>query len=76
MTRTVTQYAMQDPTRQYPQPKVADQPQSAPALARHMVPRPDHGEDSYNGLGRLAGRRALITGPHSGIGRAVAIAFA
>jgi len=70
------QYALQDPLTQYPQPKFEDQPQSAPGLARDMVPRPDHGEDSYKGFGRLAGRRALITGGDSGIGRAVAIAFA
>ena len=74
MTRN--QYAMQDPLTQYPQPKFEDQPQSAPGLARDMVPRPDHGENSYKGFGRLAGRRALITGGDSGIGRAVAIAFA
>jgi len=41
-----------------------------------MEPRPDHGEASYHGSGRLAGRKALITGGDSGIGRAVAIAFA
>jgi NAD(P)-dependent dehydrogenase (short-subunit alcohol dehydrogenase family) len=73
---TLNQYAMQDPTTQYPQPKFADQPQSPPGLAREMRPRPDHGETSYKGFGRLAGRRALITGGDSGIGRAVAIAFA
>ncbi len=72
----MNQYAMQDPIKQYPQPKFEDQPQSAPGLAQDMVPRPDHGEDSYKGFGRLAGRRALITGADSGIGRAVAIAFA
>ena len=65
-----------DPLTQYPQPKFADQPQSPPGLARDMVPRPDHGEHSYKGFGRLAGRHALITGGDSGIGRAVAIAFA
>ena len=70
------QYAMQDPLTQYPQPNFEDQPQSAPGLAQDMVPRPDHGEDSYKGFGRLAGRHALITGGDSGIGRAVAIAFA
>ncbi len=70
------QYAMQDPLKQYPQPKFEDQPQSAPGLAQAMVPPPDHGEGSYQGFGRLAGRRALITGGDSGIGRAVAIAFA
>ncbi len=74
--QTKNQYAMQDPTKQYPQPKFEDQPQSAPGLARDMKPKPDHGEDSYRGFGRLEGRRALITGADSGIGRAVAIAFA
>ncbi len=76
MSPTLNQYAMQDPTTQYPQPKFDEQPQSAPGLAREMNPRPDHGEASYQGFGRLAGRRAVITGADSGIGRAVAIAFA
>ncbi len=70
------QYAMQNPLTQYPQPKFDEQPQSAPGLAADMDPQPDHGETSYRGFGRLAGRRALITGADSGIGRAVAIAFA
>ncbi len=74
--QTKNQYAMQDPTKQYPQPKFEDQPQSAPGLARDMVPKPDHGEESYRGFGRLEGRRTVITGADSGIGRAVAIAFA
>jgi NAD(P)-dependent dehydrogenase (short-subunit alcohol dehydrogenase family) len=52
------------------------QSQPWPGLARDMTPRPDHGEKSYVGHGRLAGRRALITGGDSGIGRAAAIAFA
>ena len=73
---TQNQYAMQDPTKQYPQPKFDKQPQSAPGLASEMDPKPDHGETSYRGFGRLAGRRAVITGADSGIGRAVAIAFA
>ncbi len=76
MSTTHNQWAMQDPTKQYPQPKFPDQPQSAPGLAQDMSPKPDHGETSYHGFGRLAGRRALITGADSGIGRAVAIAFA
>ena len=76
MSQTPNPYAMQDPRTQYPQPKFEDQPQSAPGLAQDMVPKPDHGEISYRGSGRLAGRRALITGADSGIGRAVAIAFA
>jgi NAD(P)-dependent dehydrogenase (short-subunit alcohol dehydrogenase family) len=52
------------------------QEQQPPGLTSEMTPRPDHGEDSYQGTGKLAGRRALITGGDSGIGRAVAIAFA
>ncbi len=72
---TINQYAMQDPRTQYPQPKFDKQPQSAPGLAQEMDPKPDHGEDSYKGFGRLAGRKALITGADSGIGRAVAIAY-
>jgi NAD(P)-dependent dehydrogenase (short-subunit alcohol dehydrogenase family) len=70
------QFTMQDPTKQYPQPDFEKQPQPAPGLAKEMAPKPDHGEESYRGFGRLAGRRALITGADSGIGRAVAIAFA
>ncbi|ONG51079.1 NAD(P)-dependent oxidoreductase [Pseudoroseomonas deserti] len=67
---------MQDPRFQYPRPPFDRQPQSPPGLAARMEPKPDHGEASYRGHGRLAGRRALITGADSGIGRAVAIAFA
>ncbi|MEV6375716.1 SDR family oxidoreductase [Micromonospora musae] len=71
------QYTRQDPTNQYGQrsgqPK---QQQSPPGSTAGMVPRPDHGEQSYRGSDRLAGKRALITGGDSGIGRAVAIAFA
>lgn len=52
------------------------QEQAQPGLETEMGPRPDHGEGTYVGHGRLAGRRALITGGDSGIGRAVAIAFA
>jgi NAD(P)-dependent dehydrogenase (short-subunit alcohol dehydrogenase family) len=70
------QYEMQDPTRQYPRPKFPDQRQSPPGLAREMDPRPDHGEESYQGFRRLKGRKALITGADSGIGRAATIAFA
>ena len=76
MALTRNQYEMQDPTTQYPTPKFDEQPQSAPGLARDMKPSPDHGEASYQGFGRLRGRRAVITGADSGIGRAVAIAFA
>jgi NAD(P)-dependent dehydrogenase (short-subunit alcohol dehydrogenase family) len=76
MPQTLNQYEMQNPLKQYPQPKFEEQPQSAPGLAKDMIPKPDHGERSYKGFGRLAGRRAVITGADSGIGRAVAIAFA
>ncbi|MEU6206260.1 glucose 1-dehydrogenase [Micromonospora musae] len=67
------QYTGQDPTSRSGQPK---QQQSPPGSTAGMVPRPDHGEQSYRGSDRLAGKRALITGGDSGIGRAVAIAFA
>ncbi|OBZ25693.1 NAD(P)-dependent oxidoreductase [Pseudomonas protegens] len=70
------QYAMQDPLTQYPQPEFPDQPQTAPGIDQDMIPRPDHGEHSYHGFGRLLGRKALITGGDSGIGRAAAIAYA
>lgn len=76
MSRDQNQFTMQDPTQQYPRPPFEEQPQPAPGLAQKMTPKPDHGETSYKGLGRLPGRRALITGADSGIGRAVAIAFA
>ena len=70
------QFEMQDPTKQYPRPEFPEQTQPVPGLAREMDPKPDHGEESYKGLGRLKGRKALITGADSGIGRAAAIAFA
>jgi len=60
----------------YPKPPFKRQPQPVPGLTSRMVPTPDHGESSYRGSGRLAGKKALITGGDSGIGRAAAIAFA
>jgi NAD(P)-dependent dehydrogenase (short-subunit alcohol dehydrogenase family) len=68
--------AMQDPTTQYPKPPFNKQSQPWPGLASQMDPKPDHGETSYKGSGRLQGRKALITGGDSGMGRAAAIAFA
>lgn len=67
---------LQDPRTQYPKPPFPRQPQPLPGIAAEMDPRPDHGETSYQGSGKLAGRKALITGGDSGIGRAAAIAFA
>jgi NAD(P)-dependent dehydrogenase (short-subunit alcohol dehydrogenase family) len=66
----------QDPTTQYPRPEQPEQQLEHPGREADMDPRPDYGEDSYRGSGRLTGRRALITGGDSGIGRAVALAFA
>lgn len=68
--------AMQDPRNQFPKPPFPKQPQPAPGLVAHMDPRPDHGEQSYVGSGKLVGRKALITGGDSGVGRAAAIAYA
>ncbi|MBO9662761.1 SDR family oxidoreductase [Dokdonella sp.] len=65
-----------DPRSLYPKPPFERQSQPWPGLSGKMKPRPDHGERSYKGRGRLAGRKALVTGGDSGIGRAVAIAFA
>lgn len=67
---------LSDPTSKYPKPPFKSQSQSWPGLASKMEPRPDHGEKSYKGSGRLAGRKALITGGDSGMGRAAAIAYA
>ena len=65
-----------NPTTKYPKPPFKRQQQPWPGLASQMEPRPDHGELSYRGSGRLLGRKALITGGDSGMGRAAAIAFA
>jgi NAD(P)-dependent dehydrogenase (short-subunit alcohol dehydrogenase family) len=67
---------MKNPVTQFPKPPFPRQPQEPPGLAGKMDPLPDHGEKSYQGHGRLKGRKALITGGDSGIGRAAAIAFA
>ena len=70
------QAVKQNPVDQYPKPPFPQQKQDPPGLVSKMNPRPDHGETSYKGSGRLAGRKALITGGDSGIGRAAAIAYA
>jgi NAD(P)-dependent dehydrogenase (short-subunit alcohol dehydrogenase family) len=68
--------ALHDPTTAYPKPPFEKQSQPWPGLACKMTPRPDHGEKTYRGSGRLRGRKALITGGDSGMGRAAAIAYA
>jgi NAD(P)-dependent dehydrogenase (short-subunit alcohol dehydrogenase family) len=67
---------LEDPVGKYPKPPFKGQSQPWPGLAGKMDPRPDHGETSYKGSGRLKGRKALITGGDSGMGRAAAIAYA
>ena len=74
--QTPTAQPMSDPTTKYPKPPFAAQKQAWPGLASKMDPKPDHGEKSYKGSGRLQGRKALITGGDSGMGRAAAIAYA
>jgi hypothetical protein len=60
----------------YPRPPFPDQHQRMPGKTAAMNPTPDHGETSYKGSGRLDGKKAVITGGDSGIGRAIAIAYA
>jgi NAD(P)-dependent dehydrogenase (short-subunit alcohol dehydrogenase family) len=71
------QYAQRDPRSQYPRPgRQESREQSHPGTGERMDPRPDHGEESYRGCNRLVDRKTVITGADSGIGRAVALAFA
>jgi NAD(P)-dependent dehydrogenase (short-subunit alcohol dehydrogenase family) len=70
------QYQMQDPKEQYPVLNIPPKKQPEPGLDAELEPQADHGQETYKGLGRLKGRKALITGADSGIGRAVAIAYA
>ena len=70
------QTTKRNPVDEYPRPPFPVQSQPWPGLTSKMDPRPDHGETSYRGMNRLAGRKALITGGDSGMGRAAAIAFA
>lgn len=72
----VSNLPVTNPVNQYPKPPFPKQEQPWPGLAGKMNPKPDHGETSYKGSGRLQGRKALITGGDSGIGRAAAIAYA
>jgi NAD(P)-dependent dehydrogenase (short-subunit alcohol dehydrogenase family) len=75
-TRRKNQLKLTDPRNKYAKPPFKKQSQPFPGLAAKMTPVPDHGEKSYIGSGRLSGRKALITGGDSGIGRAAAIAYA
>lgn len=70
------QYMMQDPTTQYPKLDIPEQRQDEPGLDAKLQPTANHGEKTYRGANRLLGRKALVTGADSGIGAAVAIAFA
>lgn len=70
------QYTFTNPVTQYPSDNFSDEQQEWPGFDADMKPLADHGENTYRGTGRLAGRKALITGGDSGIGRAVAIAYA
>src|SRR5919199_5790101 len=72
----MTTQKLEEQKNKSPKPPFKEQTQPWPGLASKMDPRPDHGETSYKGSGRLMGRKALITGGDSGMGRAAAIAYA
>ncbi|MFF7651578.1 SDR family oxidoreductase [Streptomyces sp. NPDC007983] len=72
----MNQHEQRHPVEQHPRPEFPQQDQAHPGETEPMEPRPDHGEDSYEGHGLLKNRRTVITGGDSGIGRAVALAFA
>lgn len=76
MTVTESRGKKQDPREKGPKPPFDAQPQDAPGSETQMRPKPDHGEESYKGHNKLEGHVALITGGDSGIGKAVAIAYA
>jgi len=70
------QDAANNPAEKYPKPPFPKQDQPTPGTEDRLQPQADHGEESYKGSGKLAGKKAIITGGDSGIGRAVAIAYA
>jgi NAD(P)-dependent dehydrogenase (short-subunit alcohol dehydrogenase family) len=70
------QFTQQDPTEQHAAPGSGDETVQYPGRTAELDVKPDHGEQTYRGTGRLEGKKAVITGGDSGIGRAVAIAFA
>jgi NAD(P)-dependent dehydrogenase (short-subunit alcohol dehydrogenase family) len=74
-TRPVRE-TVENPVEKYPKPPYPPQEQEMPGSEQKMKPKPDHGENTYKGTGKLKGRKAVITGADSGIGKAVAIAFA
>ncbi|MBS9525282.1 SDR family oxidoreductase [Litoribacter alkaliphilus] len=76
MASTINLIIMQDPKTKHPQPPHPTPQQEAPGTESKLQPKADHGEKSYRGSGKLEGKKAIITGGDSGIGRAVAIAFA
>jgi NAD(P)-dependent dehydrogenase (short-subunit alcohol dehydrogenase family) len=73
---SVDQTTQRNPVNQGPKPPFPAQPQEPPGLEQEMRPKPDYGLESYRGSGRLTGKKAIVTGGDSGIGRAVALAFA
>jgi NAD(P)-dependent dehydrogenase (short-subunit alcohol dehydrogenase family) len=73
---TEDQHEQRNPVEQYPKPEYPKQEQQPPGLESEMEPRPDYGEATYRGYGRLEGKATVVTGGDSGIGRAVALAFA
>lgn len=75
-TETKERPAVKNPVEQYPKPPFPEQEQRMPGVESEMEPHPDHGENTYKGTGKLTGLKAIITGGDSGIGKAVALAFA
>ncbi len=76
-TKSKENGSLQDPLTKYLAPPCEGiKPQDAPGLEKNMKPKAGHGEETYKASGKLKGRAAIITGGDSGIGRAVAIAFA